>query len=625
MPLLVYASTLLLFAVFCLRADAATYVVNKASDTNDGVCDADCSLREAVTSANASAGDDEIRFAVASEIELTGGQLEVANNGSLSILGAAGQGTTISGGGRSRIFYGGEGASLSLTGLTMKRGNGRGSQNDGNGGAIAMVSGRVTINECTFTENEASSGGGAVYLFLASVATATNSTFSNNTAATGGAIAGRGSNLSIRRSVFSGNLAHAEGGAISTSGAAVSSVQDSTLSSNSAARGGAIHSRTSINIQSSTLQANIARESNGGALNVVSGILTLSDSRVLSNMAALTGGGIEASRPILRGCLIRGNSAQSIGGGIAIIAGGFFTIENSVIASNSASVGGGISGGGTITGSSIEGNIATDLGGGIFGGGDIISSTISGNRAGGDGGGIRLAGIANLTSVTVVNNRAASGAGVFAPPTGTNLTSRNSIFADNTTDISTQEDIWGTLNSQGHNLIESTLNTIVSGQTETNIIGADPMLEALTVTDAPNYHLPQPNSPVIDKGRSFGLTTDQRFRIRPINIASIPNAVGGDGADIGAVERQEFEGTTTISGRVLTPTYRGLRNATVTLVDAAGLRRTATTSSFGSYTFADIPAGMAYTLVVNSKRYRFAPDSFLLFEGGLNLDFVGQE
>ena len=39
-----------------------------------------------------------------------------------------------------------------------------------------------------------------------------------------------------------------------------------------------------------------------------------------------------------------------------------------------------------------------------------------------------------------------------------------------------------------------------------------------------------------DKGKSFGLTTDERGAPRPYDFNSIPNAPGGDGSDIGAFE-----------------------------------------------------------------------------------------
>ena len=42
--------------------------------------------------------------------------------------------------------------------------------------------------------------------------------------------------------------------------------------------------------------------------------------------------------------------------------------------------------------------------------------------------------------------------------------------------------------------------------------------------------------PAIDKGKSFGQTTDQRGVPRPHDLSSITNASGGDGSDIGAFE-----------------------------------------------------------------------------------------
>jgi len=50
--------------VFCLAQTtfSATYTVTKIADTNDGMCNADCSLREAIAAANASADNDAIEF-----------------------------------------------------------------------------------------------------------------------------------------------------------------------------------------------------------------------------------------------------------------------------------------------------------------------------------------------------------------------------------------------------------------------------------------------------------------------------------------------------------------------------------------------------------------------------------
>ena len=58
---------------------------------------------------------------------------------------------------------------------------------------------------------------------------------------------------------------------------------------------------------------------------------------------------------------------------------------------------------------------------------------------------------------------------------------------------------------------------------------------------ATQTHALLPNSPAIDSGNSFGLTTDQRGLPRPSDLASDPNATGGDGADMGAFELQPVD------------------------------------------------------------------------------------
>ena len=80
-----------------------------------------------------------------------------------------------------------------------------------------------------------------------------------------------------------------------------------------------------------------------------------------------------------------------------------------------------------------------------------------------------------------------------------------------------------------------------------------------------------------------------------------------------------------ISGRVTTPTGLGLRNAVVTLTDSQGGVRKATTSSFGNYTFTDVPLGQTYFVSVSSKRYRFAARSLTVDSSLTNVDFVGLE
>ena len=80
-----------------------------------------------------------------------------------------------------------------------------------------------------------------------------------------------------------------------------------------------------------------------------------------------------------------------------------------------------------------------------------------------------------------------------------------------------------------------------------------------------------------------------------------------------------------VSGRVITPDGRGLRNARVTLTDQNGMARTVTTSSFGYYSFDGVAAGRTYTIGVASRQYRFAARTVQVTDNLTDVDFVGQE
>lgn len=83
--------------------------------------------------------------------------------------------------------------------------------------------------------------------------------------------------------------------------------------------------------------------------------------------------------------------------------------------------------------------------------------------------------------------------------------------------------------------------------------------------------------------------------------------------------------TVVVSGRVSTPSGLSLRNAVVSLIDSQNVRRTATTSSFGLYSFDNVRTGETYIMSVGSRRFRFAPQ-VLNFNGSVsNLDFAGLE
>ena len=72
-----------------------------------------------------------------------------------------------------------------------------------------------------------------------------------------------------------------------------------------------------------------------------------------------------------------------------------------------------------------------------------------------------------------------------------------------------------------------------------------------------------------------------------------------------------------VSGRVITPDGRGVKDAWVSFTDQAGNLRRTSTSKLGYYRFDMVPAGQTVVLTVTSKRYGFAPRTLIL-GGNLN-------
>lgn len=80
-----------------------------------------------------------------------------------------------------------------------------------------------------------------------------------------------------------------------------------------------------------------------------------------------------------------------------------------------------------------------------------------------------------------------------------------------------------------------------------------------------------------------------------------------------------------VSGRVFTPEGLALRNAIVSLIDEQGIRRIATTSSFGIFQFENVAVGQTYLITVSSKRYRYAPQFVNVVQTVSNLELFGLE
>ncbi|MBS1796065.1 MAG: carboxypeptidase regulatory-like domain-containing protein [Acidobacteria bacterium] len=338
----------------------------------------------------------------------------------------------------------------------------------------------------------------------------------------------------------------------------------------------------------------------------------------------------------ISGVTITGGRSNSGGGGGGVINNGNLNLSGSVVTGNTAAgAGGGVfcqgTGSMSIAGSTISGNSTT----GLFNGGGfqnncqgtttITNSTISGNTASNIGGGFRTTqGDVTVTNSTITNNTALNGAGGISIGTGS-ITVRNTIVAGNQNNA-TIPDVAGAFISGGFNLIGNVSGATGFNQTgdQTGTGGAplDPLLGPLGNNGGPTpTHAISTNSPALDKGSSFGATTDQRGLVRPRDNPAVPNA--GDGADIGAYEAQVATAAAlTIAGRVTTADGRGLANATVYLTKPDGSYLTVRTGTFGNYSFEGIEAGSTVVVTVVSKRFTFAPQVVSVSENIKNLDFT---
>ncbi len=231
--------------LLCSPAGAAVFTVTKTADTNDGACGADCSLREAVQAANAAPGVDSVvigpgvhKLTRSGRIDNLGvtGDLDVL--GDLVITGAGADLTVLDGGGRDRILDVASGASLELSGVTVRGGVvplWSPSTNGENGGGI-RAAGRLLLVDCLISGNSAEMGGG---VSSATFLEARGTTFADNEAFTGGGLHAAFS-LRLDNVTLSGNRAYIGGGAILDPRDALFAIRHATVSGNEANLGGGL-------------------------------------------------------------------------------------------------------------------------------------------------------------------------------------------------------------------------------------------------------------------------------------------------------------------------------------------------------------------------------------------------
>ena len=417
-------------------------------------------------------------------IVLTSGELVVAQD--VTISNASTASLAISGNNSSRVFNIQPGITANIAGLTIVNG-----KSAGTNGFNTGCNGSTPVPP---TAGDSAIGGAVLNLGYG--------TFSNCVLTANSVVGGTGGS----------GYAYACGGPNTRSYAG---------EMGGSAQGGAIFNGGTLRLTGCTLMANSAIGGNGGS----GGDYNLSGTNGPSGWWGGSGNG-------------------GTGGGIYST--GYVTVVNCTFTGNHATGGSGGAGGRADGSSGSHGGSGGSGGSGngaamaiISGSGLVITSgTISSNSASGGSGGAGGFGGSNGSNGSSGSSGLSIGGGI---QNAASIMIQNTIIAGNT---GSSPDVSGSFSSAGFNFIGITNGSI--GWNAGDIKGSavsprDPLLGPLQDNGGPTPTMALlPGSVAIDYGRSYGSTTDQRGFIRPVDLpdATYPNAVGGDGADIGAYEVQ---------------------------------------------------------------------------------------
>lgn len=307
---------------------SATFTVTKLTDSNDGTCDADCSLREAVTAANNAAGDDIVAFdgtvfGTAQTVNVTLGEIIIGASGTLTINGTGAEMLTIDGNMTNRIFRTGAGVVATINDATLTRGNGVGALATNSGGAIYNDLGTLTLNNLIITGNSVTTNAGGIRNSGGgSVLTVNNCIVSNNTAgsSSGGGIQNFStSTVFINNSTFMGN----------TSGGSTG--------------GGGGQFNGTARITNSTFANNNSPGGSGGGFQSNGSSMIITNSTFSGNTSTNNGGGIHRGTTnvnfFIRNSIVAGNNGTAASPDVTNSTGGLDSLGNNIVGNVGTSTG----------------------------------------------------------------------------------------------------------------------------------------------------------------------------------------------------------------------------------------------------------------------------------------------
>lgn len=522
--------------VFLVLLPAPARAASVVGDGTPGSC-----TRDALAAALASGG--EIRF------NCGGAPVTIPVAATLDIRVAAiidgGGLVTLDGQGTTRIMYVnklGAGATLTLRNIRLVNGRSSGFEPSfggciysrqsaveldnvvfsgcraGNGAALYVYGGVLTIDQSTFDRNQASDGG-AIYALQGGRVIVRNSSFTANTVTgDGGALFMDNSPLEVSNSRFEGNQAQGTqqrpnaglGGAIygNNSGAAIFISESQFRQNYAKVQGGAVFAdyNTALTMTNSSFTGNRS-DSQGGAVGTWKAQASLYACTFLENASG--GGGAvlsgEATVMSVNRSVFTRNAARRDGGALYNYTGPLTVIDTLFDANRAGTDGKGDTRGGaivnyrapmTVNASTFIGNIvegSNGFGGAIGNAGDatIVNSTLYDNAAeyGGAVYGIRDT---RLINATIVRNRGANGANLNWEQTAS-MTLKNTLIVHSGGGRSCRRAVTV---DEGGNLQEGDSNCF-PGQPAVSLgLGAPAMHGGPTPTIA----LP-PGNPAINAGR----------------------------------------------------------------------------------------------------------------------------
>jgi len=290
------------------------------------------------------------------------------------------------------------------------------------GGGVDHGGSRSDYIDCTFENNVADGEGGAIYA-LEGELSLTNCDFASNSASTGGALAiFYAERLDINGCKFNWQTASEYGGAIYNSNSNFTEILGCNFFDNeSGYHGGAVYHEfgETLSISKSNFWENESLYSSGGALICVGVDAVVRSCNFSDNTATENSGGaifISADEPIIINCQFDDNSAY-IGGGLYASC-NVLTLINGLFFHNTASSDGGAV---LFTGSTMNAlntlfaKNEADSGGGVYSSGSattLVNCTVADNGATSTHGGIFSLGNATIRNSILWGNAAPSGSTV---------------------------------------------------------------------------------------------------------------------------------------------------------------------------------------------------------------------